>query len=410
MNIPRTCLAVLLILGLTLSLSACADDGDAAADASVDKGPFKNDVAVLPDKTLPDQGEPDANLKTLPKITKIIPDNGFADGGKTGTGTRVLLTGANFAQNTTVYVDGKPQAVTVTVTTPASLSFVMPKNPYGPDTQGKYPAGSVSVGVLVDSQFSNTVKFTYHVTEQATSEFKGSITTATMDAYADFDSQAISGKVYYKGITDVETKKSDSLGVQIGYGKTGTNPENEDGWKWADATFSKADSTTGYHVYTGALEVPLAQKYDMAFRFAYDKYGLGDFKKWIYGDSDESDLKYTTAKAGVITATAAPNGYCQSNTDCLTQGWNATCKLSSTSWKSHKCVQCLKDADCKAFAKALGPTCKSEKCTCASDTDCKNNPNGYVCLKATSQTFCGCKKDTNCPVGTKCDTQSGLCM
>jgi len=410
MKTMRTNLFALLTLGAALTLACCSDDNSGGPDAAVDKGPFKNDVVISPDKMMPDKGEPDANLKTMPKIDKILPDNGFANGGKTGAGTRVLLAGKNFGQGATVYMDGKPQAVTVTVTGTVAIQFTMPKNPYGPDTKGKYPPGVVNVGVLVKGQFSNTVRFTYHVTEQATSEFKGSITTTTMAAYADFTSQAISGKVYYKGITDKTTKASDSLGVQLGYGLTGTNPETDDGWRWAKATFSKADSATGYHLYTGKLKVPLKKTYAMAYRFSYDKYGLGDFKKWIYGDSDESDLKYTTAKAGVFTATKAPLGYCQSNTDCLTLGWKVTCKLSSTSWKAHRCVQCLKSSDCTRFSGALGPTCKNEKCTCASDTDCKKNPNGYVCRKATSQTFCGCKKDANCPVGVKCNTKAGLCM
>lgn len=398
-----------LILGLA---PGCSDDGDTDADGAVDLGPFKNDLFVKPDKTLPDVGTPDVDVSKLPKIISMIPDNGFANGGKSGSGTPVLLSGQNFAQGAVVYIDGKPQALVVTVTSPVSLAFKMPKNPYGPDSKGEYPPQRVNVSILVKSQMSNIVSFTYHKTKAMSSDFKGVVSTSSVSSYADFTSDAFTAKVYYKGLTDTETSESKKLRAEIGYGTKGVDPTDTPGWKWFKATFKEQDSS-GYHVFTGTLKVPLPQTYDVAFRFSYDQYGLGDFKEYIYADTDETNLKYEAAKAAAIVASKAPNGYCQSNTDCLTQGFNQTCKIDSSNPKNNKCVQCLADSDCTRFAGSLGPYCNTSTlyCYCKSDNDCKNKQTGYKCHTKFKSPYCGCTKDAECPTGMQCETQQTyMCM
>jgi len=388
---------------------ACSDD---------DEG----DNTPTPDKSVAKDLGSDANdgsgidatgdaASTAPYITRMIPSDGFANGGSKGTGTPVLLTGGNFKPGATVYIDGAPQALTVSVASSVSMTFNMPKNEYGNKVR------KADIMIFVGGELSNIKTFTYTVTKAMTADFKGSITTTTTgEAYADYVSPTTyDGKVYVKGITDTATAESKKIKAEVGYGKMDSktskcpDPSQESGWRWSPATWSKADSTTGYHHYTANLKVGLAMTYCVVYRFSQDPKGFNMFGEYIYADSDETDLKFDASKTGFIKATAAPAGYCLKSADCY-DSVKVACK-KSTSWKLHKCVPCLVTSDCVKNKSAYGNLCNTSTnaCYCKADTDCKGKDLGYVCAnKSSAGAFCGCKKDTNCPPGKKCSkTQAG---
>lgn len=395
---------ILILASITALLSfSCSDEDD----------------PVTPDKGTPDVGVKDGAGtdatagdagSTAPLISLIIPADGLANGGSTGKGTPVLITGKNFSQGMTLYIDGQPQALVISVASSVAMTFVIPKNEYGNTVR------VVNIMVFINGEFSNTKSFTYTVTKAMTADLKGSIITKTGESYADYPSPtAYEGKVYVKDVTDKETKVSTKIKADIGYGKqdskTGKcpDPSIDSGWAWYPATWSKADSTTGYHHYTGNPKVGLSLTYCVTYRFSYDPKGNGQFGEYIYTDLDEADLKFDVTKTATIKATAAPMDYCLKSADCY-DSRKVVCKLSS-SWKSHKCVQCLASTDCVPNKNSFGNLCKTttNSCYCSADADCKEKLLGYVCAnKASSGSFCGCKKDTNCPVGLKClKTQSG---
>lgn len=396
----------------------CADDGGswgecrgcttkqdvAVVDAGKDAGTV---IDVLPtdsprlDVTV-DLPQPDIKFTKKPTIMQIIPNNGFANGGKTGSGTPVIFMGSYFNKPVTVYIDGKPQATYPVVNSSVSISFLMPPNP-----GGKTKAQLVSVMLYMAGMFSNAVDFQYTVAKSMDSKFKGSVLVKMVNAYADFASPPINGRVLVLGVTDTSSGVSKKIKAEIGYGTVGKDPTQELGFMWSPATFVKQDGK--YHIYTSALKVPLAQTYDVAYRFSHDSSGMGIFGTFVYADTDESDLKYDTASAARIKATSAPMGYCHSIADCVTQGLNQTCKVNTSDNKLNRCVQCLLPTDCAKFKYALGPHCKSEKCYCKSDADCAKNPNGFLCTSTKLVDHCGCNKDANCPIGTKC-YKPGFCQ
>ncbi len=387
-----------------LSLSCSDDDeGQTTPDKGVpDKGASKDGSG---DGSSGDAKKGDAAKSTTPVIEKMIPSDGLANGGKTGKGTMVLLTGKNFKQGATIYFDGAPQALVVSVASAVAMTFTIPKNEYGNKVR------LMDISMFVNGEMSNTKTFTYSLTKDMSATYKGSIVTKTMTSYADYASPTpFEGKVYIKGVTDAATAKSVKIKAEIGFGKAKVDPTVSSGWIWYPATFSKADSTTGYHHYSATLAVPLAQTYNVAYRFSYDPKGYGQFGEYVYADYDETNLKFELTKAASITATAAPADYCLKDADCY-DSMKVVCKKSTTSWKSHKCVHCLKSADCVPNKSSLGNLCSTSTnyCYCAADTDCKDKQLGYVCANSTkSGKYCGCKKDTNCPVGLKClKTQSG---
>lgn len=395
MSLKKATAVALLALGATLFIG-CSDD---AAEDKLDAGP--PDAKL--DHKVADLAIPDMDPKKKPKITKMIPASGFSNGGKTGTGTPVLFQGENFSKPGTVYINGKPQANYPTINSNVSASFLMPANADDPNKPQR-----VQVMLYMDGQFSNSVNFQYTVTKAMTDDFKGSVVTKTSTSFADFDSKAIQGKVFYKGLTDTETTASKKLVVEIGYGKAGTDPSTQPGYKWFAATFVKQDS--GYHVYEGKLKVPLVTTYDVAYRFSYDKDAVV-FGEYVYADTDESDKVYSAKSAATITASKAPLRYCKSNDDCKLEQYYVVCKVNTSDDTKNKCQMCLKDADCKISKYTLGPYCDTTKmvCNCKADSDCaKKSLNGYKCIKSSVGSICGCSKDVNCPTGTKCN--KGFCM
>ena len=383
---------------------ACSDDDDNTPipDKGVPKD--KGNTEAGKDGTSSDAKSGDA-ASTTPYIARMIPSDGFAGGGKLGKGTPVLLTGSNFKQGATIYIDGAPQALVVSVASSVSMTFVMPKNEYGEKVR------MADIMIFVNGEFSNTKTFTYTLTTAMTADYKGSITTSSVEAYADYASPTkFDGKLYIKGVTDTETTESKKIKAEIGFGKSGVDPSDTAGWMWFPATWSKADTTTGYHHYSTSMKVPLATTYNVVYRFSYDSKGLGQFGEYVYADSDETDLKFELTKAATIKATAAPADYCLKSSDCY-DSLKVACKVSTTSWKSHKCVPCLVASDCVSNKSAYGNLCNTSTnaCYCTADTDCKEKLLGYVCAnKSSAGNVCGCTKDTNCPPGLKCTkTQSG---
>jgi hypothetical protein len=373
-------LLVLLVAGAVV---ACSDDnGKPATDAGADMTLQETAPDLKPAVDLP---PPDANPALKPTIDQILPDNGFAN-----ATTHVVLIGTNFAQGARIYIDGSPITSYPAIASQVSLSFTMPKNPYGAPNYDK--PQKVGVRVMSNSQFSNEVDFQYTVSLPMDAKFKGSVLTAKVDCYKDFSSDPFEATVFVEGITDTTTGEPAQLTSQIGFAAVGKDPTKDDGWKWAKGRF-KQDDASGYDIYDGKLTVPLAQTYDVAFRFSQD-----GGKSWIYADMDETDLAYDPAKAAKVTATNAPPFYCQTDGDCK-YAYAVVCKLDSVDKSKNVCVECLSNADCTGYAKSLGPQCDVTQnlCYCQDDTECASNPNGKVCLG-----YCGCNEDADCPSGTKC--------
>jgi hypothetical protein len=385
---------------LTLLLSCSDDNGD---PPPADVGPEVSVSDATPD-VQEDQGQPDLSEEDKPVIEQILPSDGFADGGSTGY-IPVVVKGKNFSAGATAYIDGgsAPGGIImqVSVNSPVSLSFNMPPNPYGePDYD---EPRKVSVAIMVDTQLSNAVDFQYTVSKPMTATYKGSIVTATMDAFSDYPSRPIEGQVYVEGVTDTTTGAAASITAQVGFGRTGTDPSQDPGWKWFDAAFDRDEGDND--VYLGQITPPLSQTYAMAYRFSQD-----DGKTWIYGDTDASDLAYVAAQEATLTAADAPPGYCQSDADCVLNKWMVACQVDQDDWTGNRCVMCLDDQDCVDNDQSLGPICDTANnlCGCSGDPDCANNPNGAVCLG-----YCGCEGNDNCVHPKECfKTQEGLqlCM
>lgn len=378
MKRPIRWLLVVLVAGVV----ACSDDNGKETDGGVDMMLQETAPDLKPAVDLP---APDANTSLKPTIEQILPDNGFAN-----ATTHVVLIGTNFAQGARIYIDGAPITSYPAIASQKSLSFTMPKNPYGAPNYDK--PQKVGVRVMSNSQISNEVDFQYTVSLAMDAKFKGSVLTAKVDCYKDFSSDPFEAKLYVEGITDTTTGESAQLSAQIGFGTVGKDPSKDDGWKWAKGRF-KQDDASGYDIYDGKLTVPLSQTYDVAFRFSQD-----GGKSWIYADLNETDLAYNVADAAKVTATNAPLLYCQTDGDCK-YAYTVICKLDPSDKSKNVCVECLSDADCTGYTKSLGPHCDLTEnwCTCQNDTECASNPNGKVCLG-----YCGCNEDADCPSGTKC--------
>jgi hypothetical protein len=369
--------AFLVLAASVLATAGCKGD-DNKTDAGADNGPGLTDATA--DQKKKADVKPDVPTKPKPKIAQVIPDNGFSTGNYV-----VTLVGENFAAGAAVYLDGQPQAVAVNVASAASLSFNMPANPYDASKAGK-----VSVGVMVNSQFSNQVDFRYTVSAPMTETFKGSVLTASTTCFRDFASDPILGRVLSAVASDAGV--TPTVSAEVGFGKVGSDPSKDSAWKWQPATFSTKDGL--YDVYTGAVTVPLSITYDVAYRFSAD-----GGKTWVYADTDETDLKYDPAKAAKVTATDPPLLYCLSSTDCNPKyPYEVVCMVNTADKKKNVCVECLLDVDCTGYAKALGLKCGTKnQCGCAADGDCAKNPNGAKCLG-----WCGCESDNNCVAPAKC--------
>jgi IPT/TIG domain len=385
-------------ISMGLLLAACSDDDEkedgGVTDAKSGEGTLDLEPAV-------DQPIPDMDTDKKPVITAIIPSDGFANGGTLGY-IPVVMIGKNFAKGARVYIDGSNTIMLVNVSSQASVNFHMPKNPYGNATSG-YKPYKADISIMSNGLISDIVKFMYTASKDMDAKFKGVVVSGTNSSYSGFWSRDIEGKVYVEGVTDATSFDKTKITAYIGFGTTGTDPTKDSGWRWSEATYSKID--TGYAVYAAKVKVPSEKSYDIAYRFSTDM-GMN----YIYADADETDLKYDSTKAATLTATKAPDLYCQVNADCLTAAsFMFTCKLDASDDTKHKCVGCLADKDCVApMPSNLGPLCDAskERCYCKADGDCTKNPLGKKC---TSQ-HCGCAADSDCPSGLTCNPQAYICM
>ena len=126
---------------------ACSDDDDNQNTPTPDRS-----VAKDLGSDANDGGGIDATgdaASTAPYITEMIPSDGFANGGKSGTGTPVLLTGGNFKQGVTIYIDGSPQSLVVSVASSVSMTFTIPKNEYGNTVR------KADIMIGLNNEFSN---------------------------------------------------------------------------------------------------------------------------------------------------------------------------------------------------------------------------------------------------------------
>lgn len=319
------------------------------------------------------------------KITKILPDNGFAS-----ASTQVTIVGEGFAAGMAVYIDGQPLGTAVNVASAASASFTVPKNPYGAPSYDK--PQNVDIGVLVGTTSSNQVKFRYTVSVAMEAGFKGSIATTKSDAYRDFASDPVEGKVMAAAF---DAGTTPTLQAEVGFGPAGTDPSTSTAWRWSPATFSKTDA--GYSLFSGTVTAALEGTYDLAYRFSKVT------GYWAYADTDEADLKYDAAKAAKLTVTKAPDGFCMTNTDCVINAFKVTCLVNPSDKSKNQCVECQADTDCTGTPRALGPKCDKTNmiCYCDDDPECASNKNGAACLQKPGG-YCGCEKDTNCVAPARC--------
>lgn len=345
-------------------------------------------------------GQPDLSEQDQVLIDAIIPNNGPAcpvdPAGSAGNcdGTiKVTLSGQNFERGAVVYVDGgSAYIITEVEVMPTTLSFQLPKQPY--DTNQPHKA---SIQVAVGEKRSNRVYFQYTATADATEQSKGKLDTASLDAYRDWESEPIEGRVFVEGKTDTTTGAVAQLVAEIGIAPreaTPISPLTHYNFAWFPAAFDRDEGD--YDVFSGGVKPTVAGDHDIAFRFSVD----GGFT-WTYVDRDETNLAYEPAQAGSLGVTTAPVGYCREQSDCALNSFEVACKLGAT-WRDHRCVECLEDADCTGNPRALGPRCSTQQnlCYCAEAGDCANNGNGHLCLP--SQAYCGCEQPTDCPDGDTC--------
>ncbi|PID38827.1 MAG: hypothetical protein CSB49_03550 [Proteobacteria bacterium] len=378
--------AALLAGALMFSVVGCSDDDKATPDQAVpDTG-----VDTAPS---PDVGKPDLSEDKKLKITAIVPDNGpacpYKEGGAEGNcdGTiPVTLIGQNFDTGAAVFVEGGSAYLIdiVDVSSAATLQFRLPKQPYDTAKPVK-----VFISVRVGDQQSNAVGFQYWVTKPATSDYIGSVVTKTIEAFRDFSSETITGKVKIVGKTDTTSGKAvNGLRVQFGISVKGKDPLKSYTWRWFDATYKADDGD--YDTYEGKVTPWLDGEFDLAMRFSDDNGAT-----WTFVDTDETDPAYDGTKVAVLTVSSAPQLYCQKDDDCKLNLLEKVCKLNPTDWKKHLCVSCLNDQDCKNNPSAFGPNCDTtkERCFCKSDDECKTHENGKKCI---GNTYCGCKQPTDC--------------
>ncbi len=386
-------LALLASVTLFTPLFGCSDDNGSTVDAGRDGLGDAIDTILTPDKAPGDLSE-----KQKLKITAIVPNNGpacpFAPGGAEGNcdgQIPVLLVGQNFTTGAAVYVEGGGGYIITAIDVPnsAALSFMLKKQPY----DEKKPFKSF-IEVRIGDQKSNTVSFQYWVTKPATADATGSVTSATVDAFSDFPSQPISGKIFIKGKTDTTTgAAATNVKVQFGVSVKGKDPVKDHTFMWFDATYKSDDAT--YDTYEGTVTPVLTGDFDVAMRFSED-----GGKTWIFVDMDETDPAYDPAKAATLKVVDPPLKYCQKKEDCNLEMYARTCKLNPSDWKAHRCVQCLADKDCTENPNSLGPKCEVSKttCICATDDDCKTIKNGKKCLT----NYCGCEQPTDCEEPNVC--------
>lgn len=368
---------------VAVALFACSDD-----NGSKDAGPdiYKPGDGTPDVKLTPDLPPPDVDVSKKPEIDKMLPSDGFAN-----TTTSVVLTGKNFGQGARVLLDGGSADIimNVVVASPVSLSFVMPKNPYGAPNYDQ--PQKVSVAVMINTLVSSSKDFQYTITKEMDSKFKGSVLVSTISCYKDFATDPIEAQVFVDGITDTSTGDSGKIVAQIGFGTVGKDPSKDGGWKWFKARYNR-DDASGYDIFDGALTVPLAQPYDVAFRFSKTS------GEWIYADTDETDLQYDVAKATKLTAVQAPPNYCQTDGDCMLNAYAVVCKVDPSDKSKNQCIECQADGDCTNNPKALGPFCNQNLCYCKDSNDCPTNPNGHLCTNS----YCGCQGDTDCVAPAVC--------
>lgn len=379
------------LTGVALLAAGCSDDSGETPDTGVTpKDGQAKDLAV-------DAAAPDTSAPKAPEIDKLIPDNGpscptkaSSKAGACDDTIRVNIEGKNFVRDMKVYVDGggaDSYIEDATLISSTSAAFNLKKQPY--DT---------TKPILVDIQLrkgslaSKLVTFQYWITQKATSDFKGSIVTKSIDAYVDFDTQPITGRVYIKGVTDKASTAPAKVKAYVGLGPKGAKPGSDTRFRWFVAKFKSDDpNDSKYDLFTGTVKAVIKRDYDVVYRFC-----TGNGGTCILADTVETDLTYTASDAATITLSTAPTGFCITDKDCITNFVKVVCNVDKTDWKKSRCVGCLDNADCKNYKKALGPTCSTtlKRCVCAKDADCTGHYNGSKCN--TTNKYCTCKTSKDC--------------
>ena len=331
-------------------------------------------------------------------ITAIVPDNGPAcpidPAGEVGNCdgfVEVVLTGTHFAAGASIAIDGGAAPggliTEVNVTSSASLSFRMPRQPYDPSAPYR-----TEIRVLLGGAQSNVVTYQYTVTDPATSAFHGGLLDPQLSTYRDFSSQPIRGKVYLEGSSAESAGPIDRLIAEVGISARGSDPTRDYSFRWFPARFVGDEGD--FDLYEGSVVAWLDAEFRVAYRFSRD-----NGRHWVYADSDAGDLVYRADDAGTLTVLPPPPLYCQSDADCVAEPFHPVCRRA-TNWQDHRCVQCLQDGDCVNNPRAIGPRCDaSNGCYCETSADCATNGNGLACLP---DKYCGCQSPDDCAAPQVC--------
>ncbi len=126
----------------------------------------------------------------------------------------------------------------------------------------------------------------------------------SMTVAAGATTPTVFGRIFESGVTGMGSANA-SVRAQVGYGVPTANPEYQQGWTWANATYNTACSGCGSNdEYQATFTAPPSGTYDYVYRFSLDQ-GVS----WTYCDNDQDDfgagsnpgLTFTFADEAVLT-------------------------------------------------------------------------------------------------------------
>jgi glycosidase len=105
------------------------------------------------------------------------------------------------------------------------------------------------------------------------------------------------GQVYIDGITN-QPGATPTLRAQLGFGPSGTNPDDNSDWSWVDASFN-VDAGNNDEFMASMLPDSIG-----VFDYAY-RYTTTDGRDWLYADLDGTDNGYSKDQAGDLTVVSS---------------------------------------------------------------------------------------------------------
>lgn len=131
------------------------------------------------------------------------------------------------------------------------------------------------------------------------------------DAIYEGEAALVVGELFEAGFTDLspEVDFIYFLAAQAGYGPVGSDPADDEGWTWVDATptpdWDDTAGAAGFDRYEVNLDAPSIGAWDVTFRFSLDA-----GQTWTACDTTPDDGVYTPAEAGrleVLDSPCVPN-------------------------------------------------------------------------------------------------------